>query len=221
VSGASPPNGSDAEAILRESGALLEHDHFVYISGQHGSGWIDKDAVYPHTERTSALGELIAQRVGDVQIEVVCGPATGGLILAQWVAHHLGVLAVFGEHGEIPKHEHHAAGKRPFVIKRGYDRLVAGRRVLVVDDVVNTGFSIRGTIDAVRESGGDVTTAASVCNRGALAPQQIGVERLIDLTDIELDSWPREQCPLCREGVPINTTYAHGADFVAADGDWP
>jgi orotate phosphoribosyltransferase len=218
---AASPQPPDAEAILRESGALLEGDHFVYISGQHGSGWIDKDAVYPHTERTSALGALIAQAVVDDGTEVVCGPATGGLILAQWVAHHLGVLAVFGEHGEISKGEHDPDGKRPFVIRRGYDRLVSGRRVLVVDDVVNTGFSIRGTIDAVRSHAGVVEVAASVCNRGALAPEQIGVERLIGLTDIELDSWPREQCPLCREGVPVNTAYAHGGDFVAAGGNWP
>jgi orotate phosphoribosyltransferase len=218
---AASPQSPNAEAILRESGALLDGDHFVYISGQHGSGWIDKDAVYPHTERTSALGALIAQAVATDEIEVVCGPATGGLILAQWVAHHLGALAVFGEHGEIAKDEHHAAGKRPFVIKRGYDRIVAGRRVLVVDDVVNTGFSIRGTIEAVRSHGGLVEIAASVCNRGALAPERIGVERLIDLTDIKLDSWPREQCPLCREGVPVNTAYAHGHDFVAAGGNWP
>jgi orotate phosphoribosyltransferase len=211
----------DAETILRESGALLEGDHFVYISGQHGSGWIDKDAVYPHTERTSALGAMIAQAVADEEIDVVCGPATGGLILAQWVAHHLGVLAVFGEHGEIPQAEHHPEGKRPFVIRRGYDKLVAGRSVLVVDDVVNTGFSIRGTIEAVGACGGEVAIAASVCNRGALAPEAIGVEQLISLTDIKLDSWPREQCPLCREGVPVNTAYAHGADFLAAGGDWP
>ncbi|HUA73195.1 MAG TPA: phosphoribosyltransferase family protein [Solirubrobacteraceae bacterium] len=211
----------DAEAILRESNALLEHDHFVYISGQHGSGWIDKDAVYPHTGRTSALGAMIAEAVAGEEVEVVCGPATGGLILAQWAAHHAGVLAVFGEHGEPPPEEHHAGGKRPFVIKRGYDRLVAGRNVLVVDDVVNTGFSIRGTIEAVRACGGEVRVAATVCNRNALAPEQIGVQRLIGLADIKLDSWPREQCPLCRDGVPVNTAYAHGADFLAAGGDWP
>jgi orotate phosphoribosyltransferase len=218
---AEPHERPDAEAILRESGALIEDDHFVYISGQHGSGWIDKDAVYPHTERTSALAALIAARVAGDRIEVVCGPATGGLIIAQWVAHHLGVLAVFGEHGEIAEGEHDPAGKRPFVIRRGYDRLVAKRRVLVVDDVVNTGFSIRGTIEAVRAHSGIVTVAASVCNRGALTPAQIDVERLIELTDIRLDSWPREQCPLCREGKPVNTAYAHGGDFVAAGGDWP
>lgn len=210
-----------AREILQASGALLEGDHFVYISGEHGSGWIDKDAVYPHTERTDALAALLAEKVGDRGIEVVCGPATGGLILAQWVAHHLGAIAVFGEHGHTPAEEHHPEGQRAFVLNRGYDRLVVGRRVLVVDDVVNTGFSIRGTIEAVRANGGTVSIAASVCNRGALTPEQVGVEQLVNLTDIKLDSWPREQCRLCLEGKPVNTQYAHGADFVAAGGQWP
>jgi orotate phosphoribosyltransferase len=214
-------NPHDAEAILRESGALIEDDHFVYVSGQHGSGWIDKDAVYPHTQRTSALAAMIAERVSGEGFEVVCGPATGGLIIAQWVAHHLGVLAVFGEHGEVPERRHDPSGKRPFVIRRGYDRLVKRRRVLVVDDVVNTGFSIRGTIEAVRSHDGVVGVAACVCNRGDLAPERIGVQRLIDLTDITLDSWPRDDCPLCRDGVPVDTSYLHGAEFVTANGKWP
>lgn len=212
---------NDAERILHEAGALLEGDHFVYVSGQHGSGWIDKDAVYPDTTRTSTLGRLIADAVRDDGIELVCGPATGGLILAQWTGHHLGVRAVFGEHGEPPADEHHAGGRRPFVLRRGYDRLARGRRVLVVDDVVNTGFSIRGTIEAVRACGGEVTVAAAVCNRGELAPGDVRVERLVALADIRLDSWPRDACPLCRDGVPVNADYAHGADFLAAGGDWP
>ena len=64
------------------------------------------------------------------------------------------------------------------MIGRGYDRLVAGRRVLVIDDVVNAGFSIRGTIEAVRACSGEVDTVAAVCNRGALAAEKIGVDRL-------------------------------------------
>ena len=107
------------------------------------------------------------------------------------------------------------------MLKRGYDRLVAGRQVLVVDDVINTGFSIRGIIDAVRASDGTVETAGSVCNRGALTPAQVGVEELITLTEITLDSWPRDHCRLCAQGVPVNTAYAHGADYVDAGGDWP
>jgi orotate phosphoribosyltransferase len=207
--------------LLREWGALLEEDHFVYISGQHGSGWIDKDIVYPHTERTSMLASDIAERVAGREVEVVCGPATGGLIIAQWVAHHLGVLAVFGEHAPAPTEDHHAGANRPFVLKRGYDRLVAGKRVLVVDDVINTGFSIRGIVDAVRDNGGVVEIAASVCNRGQLTPDQVGVGELISLSDITLESWPREDCPLCARDMPVNTAYAHGADYLEAGGDWP
>jgi orotate phosphoribosyltransferase len=207
-----------ADAILDRTGAHLADDHFVYISGQHGSGWIDKDRVYPHTDLTRTLGRLVAEAVGDRGIEVVCGPATGGLILAQWTAHALGALAVFGEHAGVGGD---GADARPFVVKRGYEQLVAGRRVLVVDDVVNTGFSIRGTIEAVRAHGGDVREAAAIVNRGALAAEAIGVDELIAITDIRLDSWPRDACPLCARGVPVNTRYAHGADFVAAGGDWP
>jgi orotate phosphoribosyltransferase len=204
-----------ADAILDRTGAHLADDHFVYISGQHGSGWIDKDRVYPHTDLTATLGRLVAEAVADRGIEVVCGPATGGLILAQWTAHALGALAVFGEHGEP------VGDTRPFVVKRGYEHLVEGRRVLVVDDVVNTGFSIRGTIDAVRSHGGEVREAAAIVNRGALLAGAIGIDELIAITDIRLDSWPREDCPLCAQGVPVNTQYAHGADFVAAGGNWP
>jgi orotate phosphoribosyltransferase len=212
---------AETAELLREWGALVEGDHFVYISGQHGSGWIDKDVVYPHTDRTSMLAAEIAERVGGRGIEVVCGPATGGLIIAQWVAHHLGALAVFGEHATPPAAEHHAEGTRPFVLNRGYDRLVAGRPVLVVDDVLNTGFSIRGIVDAVRANGAVVETASAVCNRGALTPGQVGVAELFSLTEITLDSWPREDCRLCAQGVPVNTAYAHGADYVRAGGDWP
>jgi orotate phosphoribosyltransferase len=213
--------GTEIEALLREWGALLVDDHFVYVSGEHGPGWIDKDVVYPHTDRTSALAQLIADRVSGRDIDVVCGPATGGLILAQWIAHHLGVLATFGEHADAANPGNEANARRPFVLRRGYDRLVEGKNVLVVDDVINTGFSISGIIDAVRSCGATVNVAASVCNRGAMTAELLGVGELVNLADIRLDSWPPAECPLCRRGVPVNTAYAHGADYVAAGGSWP
>jgi orotate phosphoribosyltransferase len=206
----------DAAALLRAWGTILEDDHFVYISGEHGSEWIDKDAVYPHTERTSELAARIAVSVAGLGIEVVCGPATGGLIIAQWVAHHLGALAVFGEHPDMFQPASDPGARRPFILKRGYDRVVRDRRVLVVDDVINTGYSIRGIVDVVRSNGGRVSVAAAVCNRGALIAAQLGVEQLVSLADIKLQSWAAEDCPLCRDGVPVNTDYAHGSDYIAA-----
>ena len=86
--------------ILVEAGAIIEHDHFVYDSGQHGSGWIDKDVVNENTDRDDGLCRMLADVVRDLEAEVVCGPATGGLIVSQWTAHALGVQSVFADHSE-------------------------------------------------------------------------------------------------------------------------
>ena len=97
-------------APLTAARLILENDHFVYISGDHGSGWIDKDAIYPHTERIERLCRDMANVVRRWDVEVVCGPATGGLIVAEWTAHELGVLSVFAEHDPTPRRARCAAG---------------------------------------------------------------------------------------------------------------
>ncbi|MFX5983801.1 phosphoribosyltransferase family protein, partial [Acinetobacter baumannii] len=85
------------------------------------------------------------------------GPATGGLILSQWLAHHLNVPAVFAEHHSIAADKNHDPSLLGhFILRRNYDKLVKHRRVLVVDDIVNTGHSIKQTIEAVRRNSGEV-----------------------------------------------------------------
>jgi orotate phosphoribosyltransferase len=94
---------AEAMRILTEAHAILDKDHFVYLSGDHGSGWIDKDAIYPHTERIERPCRDMANVVRDWGAEAVCGPATGGLIIAEWTAHELGALSVFAEHDPTPR----------------------------------------------------------------------------------------------------------------------
>jgi orotate phosphoribosyltransferase len=207
------PAEQETLRILRESHAILENDHFVYDSGEHGSGWIDKDAIYPHTRRTQRLCRDLAAAVRHLNAEIVCGPATGGLIIAQWTAHSLDTLAIFGEHDRA------AAGDAllgRFVLRRGYDRLAAGRRVVVVDDIVNTGLSVRQMVEAVRRAGGEVVGAPALITRGNVDAAGIGVEQFITLLEYDIPSWPAAECRLCREGVPVNTRYAHGKEFLAA-----
>lgn len=204
--------------ILVEAGAIIEHDHFVYDSGQHGSGWIDKDVVNENTNRDDGLCSMLAEVVRNLRAEVVCGPATGGLIVSQWTAHALGVLSVFAEHGEQPSSASGGPLRGPFILRRGYDKLVSGKRVVVVDDVINTGLALRQTVEAVRESGGEVMAAAAIITRGNAAPADCGVTDLRYLLEHEIPSWPAAGCPLCKAGVPVNTRYAHGADFLALQG---
>jgi orotate phosphoribosyltransferase len=217
---AAATRATEARRILEESDAILHGDHFVYISGDHGDGWIDKDAIFPHTARVARLAELLVETIGDREIDVVCGPATGGLIVSQWTAHHLGVPSVFAEHGKEqgydPRAAHPGPLRPPFLLKRGYDRLVAGKRVLVVDDVINTGESVAETGAAVKTAGGEVRTVAALCSRGNAGPAEVRCEDYVWLVEVQIPSWPAADCELCRRGVPINTRFAHGADFLAA-----
>jgi len=198
---------SRAAEILAETGAIITGSHVVYTSGRHGSAYVNKDAIYPHTERVSELCRLLADAVRAANPDVVCGPALGGIILAQWTGHHLGALAVYAE--KLPG---------GLALRRGYDRLVAGRRVLVVEDVLNTGGSVRETVVAVRAAGGEVVAVAALCNRGGVTSADLDVPALVALVELSLDSWDAAACPLCRDGVPIDTAVGKGREFLAARG---
>ncbi|HWG43780.1 MAG TPA: phosphoribosyltransferase family protein [Gemmataceae bacterium] len=206
------PHREETLRILRETHAVLDEDHFVYISGDHGSGWIDKDAIYPHTAYIECLCRDLGEEVRTWGVEAVCGPATGGLIVAEWTAHALGVLSLFAEHG--PTVEGNALRGR-FMLRRGYDVLAAGKRVLIVDDIVNTGLSLRETAASVREAGGHVVGAACLVSRGNVDAAGLGVEQFVYLLEHKIPAWPADGCRLCQAGVPVNTRYAHGREYLA------
>lgn len=199
--------------IFRESGAIVENVHIVHISGLHFPMTINKDAIFPHLDRVQRLTRLLAKSLENHSIEIVCGPAMGGLIVGEWLAHELGAMCVFAEHDPNPK-PGEILGR--FVLRRGYDQLVANRKVLVVDDIVNTGHSIRQTIDAVRAAGGQVVALASLLFVGKYdAREVLGVDDYFYLLQYDVPTgWPAEQCPLCRDGVPVDTRYGHGKEFL-------
>lgn len=201
----------ETRGILTDCGALLTEDHFVYASGDHGSGWIAKDLVNLDPTRPARLGELLAEACGDLQPapELVCGPAIGGLICAETTARAMNLPFVYTERrweGET----------QTFELNRGFDEVVAGKEVLVVDDVINTGFSIGLTIDAVRRAGGTVSSAATWISRGNVGAKELSVATLVHIDEVKLPSWPADDCALCRDEVPVNTRYAHGREFVEA-----
>jgi orotate phosphoribosyltransferase len=133
--------------------------------------------------------------------------------MSQWTAHHLGLPSVFSEHQDLPDRNSKEI-RPPFTLKRGFDKLVAGKKVLIVDDVVNTGHSIRETANAVRACNGEVTAAAAYCTRGNTDAAGMGVPQFIYLVEFRIPFWSAESCMLCKSGVPINTEFAHGREFV-------
>ena len=201
----------DVIEILKSVGAIIENDHFVGTSGLHFSTYINKDFLYPHTMETSKICELIAEKYKDKNIEVVVGPALGGIILSQWVATHLSkiydreVLAVYTEKD--------AEGGQVFT--RGYDNYVKGRKVLVVEDIITTGGSVLKSIMAARDAGANVVGACAIVNKSETLDKSIFGVELDVLTDLFVPTYDAESCPLCKDGVAINTKIGHGKKFLA------
>lgn len=146
-------------------------------------------------------------------MEVVIAPAIGGVILSQWTAHHLTEMnghEVFGVYAEKSE------GGDAFVIKRDYDKLIAGKNVLVVEDVLTTGGSAKKVIEATRAIGGNVIGLGVLCNRGGITPQDVAdVPKLTSLVNVKLDAWDEATCPLCEQNVPVNTDVGKGRQFLA------
>src|SRR4030042_5002278 len=120
--------------ILLKDKAILTNDHFVYASGKHGSYYVNKDSLYLHPKDVSKLCRLIAHHFRYKRIDIVVAPVIGGVSLSQWTAYHLGklkgkeILAAYAE-----------KKKEGFEFKRGYDKQIKNKFVLVVDDVTTTG----------------------------------------------------------------------------------
>lgn len=204
---------------LGKVGAVITGSHIVYTSDKHGSAYVNKDAVYPHTFTTSLLCQAIAEQFVDDEVDVVIAPAIGGVILSQWVAYHLTdywlrvcvktkeALGVYAEK---------AADGKSFVIKRGYDKIVAGKNVLVVEDVLTTAGSAKKVIEAVRALGGNVVGLGVLCNRGGITLSDVAnLPKLFALVNVKLDAWDEADCPLCKSGVPVNTDVGKGREYLA------
>lgn len=199
------------QRILEQTGAIVTNGHFVYTSGKHGSVYINKDALYPHTSESSFVGELFARSFQDLVIDVVAAPAIGAIILSQWAAYHLSLQSgkeVLGVYTEKT-----AANEQ--VLRRGYDKLVAYRNTLVVEDLTTTGASVRKTVDAIRAANGNVVAVGVMVNRNpaGVTSTTVGAP-LRALHVIEATAYDPTECPLCKNHIPINTELGHGRELL-------
>ena len=176
--------------VFKEAGAILQ-GHFQLTSGRHSDTYLEKFRVLQSPKHTEGLCRLIAARFRDEGIDLVAGPTTGGIILAYEVGRQLGVRGIFAE----------GDGRRIF--KRGF-HIEPGERVLVVDDILTTGGSVREALSAVREAGGQPVGVAVLVDRTG-GGADFGLPFHACLT-LEIASYEAADCPLCAEHVPLTKT---------------
>jgi orotate phosphoribosyltransferase len=174
--------------MLEETGAVL-HGHFLLTSGLHSPTYVEKFNVLQCPQYTEALCREIASRFINDKVELVVGPMTGGILLAYEVAKNLGTRFFFTER---------VNGKMTF--KRGF-HIEPGTRVLIVEDIVTTGGSVREVLDVVKGEGGIPVGVGLLVDRSG-GKVDFGV-RTEPLLRLDVEAYKPEDCPLCKAGKPL------------------
>ena len=170
------------------TGAIKE-GHFLLASGLHSPVYWEKFRILQYPHYTEKLCHLIVHHFQEQKIELIAGPTTGGIILAFETARQLGLRSIFAEkEGEIR------------IFRRDFD-IAPGERVLIVDDILTTGGSIRETISAVARLGGVVIGIGVLVDR---SPKEIdfGVP-LFSCLHAPTTVYSAEECPLCAAHIPL------------------
>lgn len=176
-------------AIFRDAGAILE-GHFILTSGLRSPIFLQKARVFMHADKTERLCRALAARIRETVgegIDYVVGPAVGGIIPAYETSRHLGVPAIWVER------EAGVFRLRRFEIK-------PGARVVIVEDIVTTGLSIRETVECLRGIGAEVVAAACIIDRSA-GKVDVGVP-LVALAQYEVPAYPADALPPELAAIP-------------------
>lgn len=193
------------EVLRRLAGA--RDGHFLFESGHHGSLWLDLDTMLWDPAALEACLGPLAGTARTAGADLVVGPLVGGALIGFRVAERLGVPFAYAEpDGTDADGLYSARYRLPAVVRSR----VKGRRVAIVDDVINAGSAVRATAAAVRSAGGETVLIAALVRLGETAPGHpdlAGVRMYASVTWPNA-LWEPAQCPSCAHGVPLDAVGA-------------
>ena len=174
--------------IFKETGALLT-GHFKLSSGLHSGTYLQCALALQRPEYAEKFGRGIAEKFKDKGVTCVAGPALGGIIIAHEVARALKTKCVFGEREN---------GK--MTLRRGF-QLGSQDKILLVEDVITTGKSIKELLDVVIMSGAEIVGIGAIADRNC---ERIDFGcNLQTLIRLDIKTFNPDKCPLCKSGTPI------------------
>jgi len=185
---AMPIKENEIIEMFRKTGALFT-GHFKLSSGLHSGQYLQCALVLQYPEYARRLGESIADKFKDKDITCIVGPALGGIIIAHEVARALKTRCIFGEREE---------GK--MTLKRGF-KLSPQDRVLIVEDVITTGKSIKELIEVIKESGATIVGIGAIVDRSS-ETIDFGCNAK-PLIKLDIKTFTPDECPLCKRGTPV------------------
>ena len=175
-------------SILKETGVMLE-GHFLLTSGRHSNRYMQCAKLFEYPNYSEEFCRALAEKFQGEAIDLVIGPAIGGIIISYEVSRALGVKNIFAEREN-----------GVMTLRRGF-QIEPGSRVLIVEDVITTGGSVLEVAKLVEQAGAEVVGIGVIVDRsnGTL---DLGY-RTEAILSMNVESFPAEECPLCKEGIPF------------------
>lgn len=172
--------------VIKKTGAILK-GHFLLSSGLHSDTYFQMALIFQYPEYGEFVCRKLAEKFKDKKINLVVGPAIGGIIISYELGRVLSARSIFTEREN---------GK--MCLRRGF-KIEKGEKVLICEDVITTGGSVKEVIDIVEKEGGKIEGIACIVKRGIV---QLPYP-LISLIEVEVKSFQPSECPLCKEGIPL------------------
>jgi orotate phosphoribosyltransferase len=187
---------SEVIDLLKKTGAMLD-GHFLLTSGKHSDKYFQCAKLLSEPEIASIVIANIAQKInadrasGKIVIDLVAGPAMGGIIVAYELAKQLKLPAFFTERDEDGK----------MCLRRGF-AIKPGQQILIAEDVVTTGKSSGECAGVFELLGGQVTSLACIVDRRTVDANDI-YWPMYSALKVSVESWEANECPLCKQGINL------------------
>jgi len=169
--------------ILKECNALLE-GHFLLSSGKHSNKYCQCAKLMQYPDKTERVISIVAEKVKNLGIDVVVGPAMGGITAAYELGRQLNVRAIFTEREN-----------NVMTLRRGFE-IKLGEKILIMEDVVTTGKSSMETAKVLESYGGNVIGIGCIVDRKV---SQIELP-LYSAVELVFQTYDADNCPLCKNG---------------------
>ena len=205
----------DVKQELKDIGCIY-NGHFVGVSTKHLAGYCNIDPLLPNVDLVKKYIKELVSNFKDDQIETVISPAIGAIPFCHWGAHYLTemtgnkVNAVWADKVK-------GSQTKEFAFEReGFKECVKGKRVILLEDMINQMATIKSVIKTVRKAGGTIIGVGAVAANKGVTAESLDIPKFVKLCSVEYDVWPAEECAktgLCSKNVPIVEDIGHGDDF--------
>lgn len=198
------------ESLIKflEGISVFKTGHFKLNSGQHTKIYVDKSLLITYPRKLSWISSQIISGCLGLEPQVIISPAPIASILGFEAAKHFVESTIIASNVRFVLAEKKTQGI--FDFRNSFNLIIRGKNILIIEDVITSGKSVKNLIHTTEEKlHGKVIGVGCLINRGGVTREDLSVPFLYSLIDMPIETWSEENCPLCKEGIPLDHKFGH------------